>query len=119
MGFTPLSLSGLLNAMDGVSSSDGRLLFMTTNYAERLDAALIRPGRVDYKCYVGHATEYQAYRMFQNFYPELASDEMAREFAGQLGALKRDVSAAQIQGHFLFYKNEPSLAIRNLHTIGK
>ena len=34
-GFTPLTLSGLLNALDGVAASDGRLVFMTTNYVER------------------------------------------------------------------------------------
>lgn len=34
-GFAPLTLSGLLNALDGVASSDGRIVFMTTNYIER------------------------------------------------------------------------------------
>ena len=32
-----LSLSGLLNSLDGVSASTGRLLFATTNHVERLD----------------------------------------------------------------------------------
>jgi len=48
-GFMPPSLSGLLNALYGVGSQEGRLLLMTTNYMERLDDALIRPGRVDQK----------------------------------------------------------------------
>jgi chaperone BCS1 len=42
-----VSLSGLLNAIDGVSSSEGRILIMTTNVPEELDPALVRPGRVD------------------------------------------------------------------------
>ncbi|KAL7946674.1 BCS1 N terminal domain-containing protein [Trichoderma barbatum] len=42
-----LSLSGLLNILDGVASQEGRLLIMTTNHIEKLDKALIRPGRVD------------------------------------------------------------------------
>jgi mitochondrial chaperone BCS1 len=42
-----VSLSGLLNAIDGVSSQEGRILIMTTNSPELLDKALIRPGRVD------------------------------------------------------------------------
>jgi chaperone BCS1 len=37
-----VTLSGLLNALDGVGSQEGRLLIMTTNYIERLDDALIR-----------------------------------------------------------------------------
>lgn len=42
-----LSYSGLLNALDGVMSSDAQLVFMTTNHKQMLDPALIRPGRVD------------------------------------------------------------------------
>lgn len=42
-----LSLSGLLNILDGVASQEGRILIMTTNHVEKLDKALIRPGRVD------------------------------------------------------------------------
>jgi chaperone BCS1 len=42
-----VSLSGLLNAIDGVSSQEGRILIMTTNSPESLDKALVRPGRVD------------------------------------------------------------------------
>jgi chaperone BCS1 len=42
-----ISLSALLNVIDGVASQEGRILIMTTNHAERLDDALIRPGRVD------------------------------------------------------------------------
>ena len=41
-----LSLSGLLNSIDGISATEGRLLFATTNYLDRLDSALSRPGRM-------------------------------------------------------------------------
>ncbi|EFZ04202.1 BCS1 and ATPase (AAA) domain protein [Metarhizium robertsii] len=44
-----VTLSGLLNTLDGVASQEGRILIMTTNHKERLDQALIRPGRVDEK----------------------------------------------------------------------
>ena len=46
-GLNRLTFSGLLNAIDGVTSTEGRIVFMTTNYVDRLDPALIRPGRVD------------------------------------------------------------------------
>ena len=42
-----LSLSGILNALDGVVSLDGRLVFMTTNVLDQIDPALLRKGRVD------------------------------------------------------------------------
>ena len=43
-----VSFSGLLNALDGVRSQEGRILFMTTNHREKLDPALLRPGRTDF-----------------------------------------------------------------------
>jgi len=42
-----LSQSGLLNAIDGITDSDGRILVLTTNHKDSLDPALIRPGRCD------------------------------------------------------------------------
>ena len=48
--------SGLLNAIDGVISSDGTILFMTTNHLEKLDPALVRPGRCDRKIFFDNAT---------------------------------------------------------------
>ena len=43
---------------------------MTTNHIERLDPALIRPGRVDLQEYIGDATPEQARRLFLRFYGE-------------------------------------------------
>lgn len=42
-----LTLSGVLNAMDGVVSLDNKLVFMTTNILDTIDPAVVRPGRVD------------------------------------------------------------------------
>jgi mitochondrial chaperone BCS1 len=55
-----ISLSGLLNAIDGVASHEGRVLIMTTNLPESLDPALIRPGRVDLQVPFTNATKEQA-----------------------------------------------------------
>ena len=41
-----VTLAGLLNALDGVCTASGQLLFLTTNHREHLDPALLRPGRV-------------------------------------------------------------------------
>jgi len=42
-----LDLGTLLNALDGILETPGRILIMTSNHPERLDPALIRPGRID------------------------------------------------------------------------
>lgn len=52
-----VTLSGLLNAIDGNASQEGRLLIMTSNNPDSLDAALTRPGRVDKKVYFGHMSK--------------------------------------------------------------
>ena len=88
----------------------------------RLDPALIRPGRVDMKVRIGHATRYQVQQMFQRFYPEQPADSavrFAQSVAGEEeeGEGGRRVSMAQVQGYLMFYKSEPHLALENIHNI--
>lgn len=51
-----LTLSVLLNVLDGVLETPGRIIIMTSNHPERLDPALIRPGRIDSIVHFGRAT---------------------------------------------------------------
>merc|ERR1719321_1768941 len=48
-----LNLAGLLNVLDGVVDSPGRILVMTSNHPEKLDPALIRPGRISKRIHLG------------------------------------------------------------------
>eukprot|EP00435_Cladocopium_sp_Y103_P034330 s98_g8.t2 len=48
-----LNLSGLLNVLDGVVDTPGRVVVMTTNHPEKLDPALIRPGRINKRIHLG------------------------------------------------------------------
>ncbi|CAM9089949.1 unnamed protein product, partial [Ectocarpus fasciculatus] len=96
-GDSAVSFSGLLNAIDGVASQEGKIFFMTTNHIEKLDAALIRPGRCDVKFEVKHASKQQMERMFLRFYP--GETALAEEFAKRLPA--NELSMAALQGHFL------------------
>jgi chaperone BCS1 len=110
---TGVTLSGLLNALDGVSSRDGRVLFMTTNHPERLDPALIRPGRVDRKVELGYSTPDQARRLFLWFYRDcgISPEELeglAEHFAAQVA--RGRVCMAAIQEHLLRHRREPEVA---------
>lgn len=108
-----LTFSGLLNALDGVAASEERMIFMTTNHLERLDKALIRPGRVDFRAFIGNATEHQAKAMFLRFFD--GQDEVALEFVNKLKDLEAigRVSTAQLQGHFIKYRMNSRDAIGN------
>lgn len=63
-----VTFSGLLNALDGVASGESRIIFMTTNHVERLDPALIRPGRVDMIEELGDAESDQVEELLWRFY---------------------------------------------------
>lgn len=109
-GLTPVTFSGLLNCLDGVASTEARIVFMTTNYRERLDPALIRPGRVDMIQYIGHCSSQQLEELYTRFYPD-QSHATAQAFAQAVIDLNRLVSAAEVQGHFQQYKHEPRAAL--------
>lgn len=63
-----ITLSGLLNVIDGVAASEGRILIMTTNHVEKLDPALLRPGRVDMKISFGYTSEADIKELFTSIY---------------------------------------------------
>jgi chaperone BCS1 len=63
-----ISLSGLLNVIDGVATHEGRILIMTTNHPEKLDPALIRAGRVDMQISFSCATASQIKSLFLRMY---------------------------------------------------
>jgi len=67
---TGITLSGLLNALDGVASQEGRILIMTTNDPEALDKALVRPGRIDMQVYFGHLSKVNGKAMFLRMYQD-------------------------------------------------
>jgi mitochondrial chaperone BCS1 len=67
-GVSRITLSGLLNALDGISAQEGRLLFATTNRYHKLDPALIRPGRMDVHVEFRLASRYQARQLYKRFY---------------------------------------------------
>ncbi len=101
-----VSFSGLLNAIDGVAAQEGRALIMTTNHKEKLDPALIRPGRADVHTELGLVSAQTARRLFDRFFP--AEDALAAEFEARLGTTKH--SPAEIQGWLLANCTDPTAA---------
>ncbi|KAL4996746.1 BCS1 N terminal-domain-containing protein [Aspergillus recurvatus] len=69
-----VSLSGLLNVIDGVAACEGRILVMTTNHPEKLDPALVRPGRIDMSIEFGYSTTSDIKELFSAIYSTLEGD---------------------------------------------
>jgi chaperone BCS1 len=123
---TAVTLSGLLNVIDGIGSDEGKIFFTTTNYVERLDSALLRPGRIDRRIRYHMATQIQAYHMFRRFFPEerlsklkllsplddLSIKGIAKEFSAAIP--EDEFSTAELQGFLLGYKNDPTGAARDV-----
>ena len=70
-----ISLSALLNVLDGVASQEGRVLIMTTNHVDKLDEALIRPGRVDMKIEFRLADRAMMAALFRSIYTKVEGDD--------------------------------------------
>jgi mitochondrial chaperone BCS1 len=92
-----VTLSGLLNALDGFSAPDNVLFVMTSNQIEALDPALLRPGRIDYRLYLGPATEEQKVELYRRFFP-LASMVEAQLF---VSGRPESQTMAEFQGALL------------------
>ncbi|KAK3933869.1 hypothetical protein QBC46DRAFT_220171, partial [Diplogelasinospora grovesii] len=110
---------------------DGHILIMTTNYPDRLDKALIRPGRIDYQVEFTNATREQVKGLFTNMYdpnsptrftppesdPGSSNSEakmkeiidMAHRFCAAIP--EGLFSPAEVHGFLLKRKHNPSLAV--------
>lgn len=120
-----ITLSGMLNVLDGPASKDGRIVLMTSNAPDSLDAALIRPGRCDRKILFGYAGTEICVKLFTHIYcasPEeraaglheaTAGHDMpalAKEFAGKIPA-GSPISPAEVQGYLMLHRHDPTAAI--------
>jgi chaperone BCS1 len=91
-----VTLSGLLNVLDGFHAPENVIFVMTTNKVEALDPALLRPGRIDYRLFMGEAVESQRIELYRRFFPE-ATEAEARDFA----QAQRAETMAEFQGLLL------------------
>ena len=106
---TKLTLSFLLNLFDGVLETPGRILIMTSNYPEKLDKALIRPGRVDINLKLYYCDHNLVADMYKGFF------NIVRDFTQMK---KKDFTPAKIQeilcNNFNNYEEAYSVIIKNI-----
>ncbi|OQR89435.1 ubiquinol:cytochrome c oxidoreductase biogenesis factor, partial [Achlya hypogyna] len=98
--YTPhdkLNLSGLLNVLDGVVDTPGRILIMTSNHPEKLDPALVRPGRIDEKLLLGGMDADQTKLMVQHYFSCVLSAAEAARIDAVFAATSNDISPAQVE----------------------
>lgn len=103
-----ITLSGLLNALDGVFNNNGRIMIITTNHPELLDQALTRHGRIDSKYQFNNCSRDQIKDLYYMFFDKEPNND-------QLEKIKLfEYSPAQISSVFLRYRNNPDVALEHL-----
>jgi len=109
-----ITLSGLLNAIDGVASADGRLLVLTTNHPENLDAALVRRNRVDRRWKFGPMSPERAGDMALRFFP--GREDVAEVVRG-IAAEHREMTASDWQSVLSRSRKDPDEIPRLVATL--
>jgi hypothetical protein len=61
---TKVTLSSLLNVLDGITSPHGIITILTTNHIEKLDESLLRKGRIDVRYELSYLTQDQLHRLY-------------------------------------------------------
>ena len=104
--FSFLTLSGLLNGIDGVSSGDDRILIATTNHPEKLDKALIREGRFDLHLEIGYVNDEMLKEFITRFYP---GHKIPKSFK-----IKPKVAPCEVQGLIFKNRDNPKEVLKSL-----
>lgn len=99
-----VTLQGLLNVLDGSLTPHGVIVIMTTNHAEVLEPALVRPGRVDMSIEVGYLTQNQLEDICQTFLG----------FIPELPKIGPDVTPAEAINSMKFYMDDAQGAAKAL-----
>jgi chaperone BCS1 len=98
--YSKVLFSDVLNAIDGIISIDKRVIIFTTNHLEKLDKALIRPGRIDLIERIDYISFEQFIRFCCIFYKDtLTSDD--EEAFKRYSFLKHHVTVAELQRNFM------------------
>lgn len=88
LGGTKLNMEGFLNVFDGHLDNAGRIMIITTNCIEKLDAAITRPGRVDCVLQLTECDLYQIIEMFKLYYGKTMVSDYIEEIEKMFSELK-------------------------------
>ncbi|KAK6237407.1 hypothetical protein QUC31_002876 [Theobroma cacao] len=108
-----VTLSGLLNFIDGLWSSCGneRIIIFTTNHKEKLDPALLRPGRMDVHIHMGYCTP-PGFRKLAATYLGIKDDKLFTCIDDLLKSV--EVTPAEVAQQLMIKNDEPEAALQCL-----
>ncbi|KAI5319622.1 hypothetical protein L3X38_039330 [Prunus dulcis] len=110
-----VTLSGLLNFIDGLWSScgDERIIVFTTNRKEKLDPALLRPGRMDLHIHLSYCTT-SGFRILASNYLGIRDDNRPRLCGEVEGLIKSTEGTPAEVAEELMKSDDADVALQGL-----
>ena len=112
-----ITLSGLLNCLDGITTKDGFVCWLTTNNKQALDPALIRPGRVDQIVTFDYAIPEQVESIYKKFMGDHYTAQLCEKFQTALNHLHIKYTTSILQQYLLHYIGNPEAALKNIEDM--
>ena len=105
---TDITLSSLLNVLDGILESNGIIYIITTNYPEKIDKALLRPGRINFTIDFKKSNYQTIKEMLEYFYETKIPD------LNEYGLRENEFTTSYISGLCISYKDDINKCIELL-----
>lgn len=106
-----LTLAFILNLLDGILETPGRIIILTTNHPEKLDSALVRPGRIDLNVHFSSCSNETIVELVKNFYETI--DNNSTEWVHFLKELEKFgdylITPAEVNRIIFNHYKDPSM----------
>jgi SpoVK/Ycf46/Vps4 family AAA+-type ATPase len=104
----PICLDDILNVIDGIKETPGRILIISSNHYDKLDSALVRPGRIDITMKMKNASRNTIQDMYKHYYKKAIPTKA-------LAKIKDDhYSPAEVINTYILNKHNPETFIQEL-----
>ena len=79
-----ITLSYILNIIDGIRETPGRILIITSNNYDSLDDALVRPGRIDMTLEMKNTSIDTIKEMYNHYYGDIVPDDVEKKLVNNV-----------------------------------
>jgi len=106
----PITLDDILNLWDGIKETPGRILGISSNHYDKLDPALIRPGRIDITLCLDNCTRSMIRQMYKQYYKSDIDEKILAKIKD------KHYSPAEIINFYVLNRNDPAKFLSCLLT---
>jgi chaperone BCS1 len=104
----PITLDDILNLWDGIRETPGRMIIVTSNHYDKLDSALIRPGRIDLTYKLDNASYNTISEIYYHLFKAIINNEQLKQITEFL------YSPADLISFYILHKDEETYLARLL-----